>query len=198
MDCAGQAVWEPNIASADTVAVEAIVREYTGFVYRVAYSVLRHHQDAEDATQETFIRVLKHARELSEVRDRKTWLARIAWRIAVDKRRKMPEQSLDEAAEAGCELALSGAGAEQAAIAGNMRALLERMVESLPRDLREVVTLSTVEELSSAAAAQVLGIPEASVRTRLFRARQILKSKLLALEAQRQSRLGQEVTHERG
>lgn len=197
MDCAGQVVLERSIARADTLAVEAIVREYAGFVYRVAFSVLRNHHDAEDATQETFVRVLKHARELADVRDRKPWLARIAWRIAVDKRRRLPEQSLDEAAEAGIEFAVSGPGAEQAAVAENMRALLERMVESLPRDLREVVALSTVEELSSAEAAQVLGIPEASVRTRLFRARQMLKSKLLALHAQRERKLGQEVNHER-
>jgi len=195
MDCAGQVVLERDIASADAVAeLERVVREHARFVFRVAYSVLRNHHDAEDATQETFVRVLKHARELAAVRDRRLWLARIAWRISVDKRRKAPEQSLDEAAEAGLEFALPGPGAEQAAIAGNLRTLLERMIASLPAGLREVVTLSTVEEMSPLEIAQVLGIPEASARTRLFRARQLLKEKLLALDARK---TGPEVNHER-
>ena len=61
-----------------------------------------------------------------------------------------------------------------------MKALLERMIEALPPDLRQVVRLSTVEELSSADIGGVLGIPEASVRTRLFRARQLLREKMLS------------------
>lgn len=197
MDCAGQVVLERDIASADTVELERIVREHARFVYRVAYSVLRNHHDAEDATQETFVRVLKHADELAEVREVKLWLARIAWRIAVDRRRRPPEQSLDEAAEAGIELAQSGPGAEQAVITDNLMAVMERMIAALPRDLRDVVTLSTVEEMSGAAIAQVLRIPEASVRTRLFRARQMLKEKLLALDLRTRRKTGLEVNHER-
>ncbi len=197
MDCAGQVVLERHIASADTVELERIVREHARFVYRVAYSVLRNHHDAEDATQETFVRVLKHAHELAQVREVKLWLARIAWRIAVDYRRKVPEQSLDEAAEAGIELAQSASGAEQSVITENLMALMERMIAGLPRELRDVVTLSTVDELPGAAIAEILQIPEASVRTRLFRARQMLKEKLLALESQTRRKTGLEVNHGR-
>ncbi len=181
MDCAGQVVLERRIASADTIELERVVREHARFVYRVVYSVLRNHHDAEDATQETFVRVLKHVHELAGVRDVKPWLARIAWRIAVDHRRRLPEQSLDEAAEAGIELAQSSPGAEQTVITENLMAVMERMIAGLPRDLRDVVTLSTVEEMSGAAIAEVLRIPEASVRTRMFRARQILKEKLAGI-----------------
>jgi RNA polymerase sigma-70 factor (ECF subfamily) len=62
-----------------------------------------------------------------------------------------------------------------------MMSLLERLVSSLPRDLREALILSATEELTSAEISQVLGIPEGSVRTRLLRARQILREKLAAL-----------------
>lgn len=62
-----------------------------------------------------------------------------------------------------------------------MGALLERLIASLPTELREPLTLSTVEELSSPEIAEVLGIPEGSVRMRLMRARQILKEKLSAV-----------------
>lgn len=68
--------------------LEALVREHSRLVYRIAYSVLRRHHDAEDAAQETFMRVLRYRSKLADVRDAKTWLARIAWRVAVDRSRQ--------------------------------------------------------------------------------------------------------------
>src|SRR5579872_1778907 len=65
-------------------AIEALVREHSRLVFRIAYAVLRRHHEAEDATQETFMRVLKYSSKLSDVEDPKTWLARIGWRVAVD------------------------------------------------------------------------------------------------------------------
>src|SRR2546426_10840950 len=65
--------------------VESLVREYAGFVFRVVYSVLRDHHDAEDAAQETFLRVLRHRSELAGIREPKAWLARIAFRVALNK-----------------------------------------------------------------------------------------------------------------
>src|SRR5690242_15681357 len=66
-------------------AVEALVREHSRLIYRVAYAALRHHHEAEDATQETFVRVLRYGSKLDQVENPKTWLARIAWRVAVDR-----------------------------------------------------------------------------------------------------------------
>jgi RNA polymerase sigma factor (sigma-70 family) len=68
--------------------LEALVREHSRLVYRIAYAVLRRHHDAEDATQETFMRVLRYSSKLGAVEDPKTWLARIAWRVAVDRVRQ--------------------------------------------------------------------------------------------------------------
>ena len=65
--------------------LEALVREHSRLVYRIAYAVLRRHHDAEDATQETFMRMLRYRTKLSAVQDPKAWLARIAWRVAVDR-----------------------------------------------------------------------------------------------------------------
>src|SRR6266576_6861763 len=59
--------------------LDALVREHSRLVYRIAYAVLRRHHDAEDATQETFLRVLRYSSKLATVDDAKTWLARIAW-----------------------------------------------------------------------------------------------------------------------
>src|SRR5271169_5230622 len=65
--------------------LEGLVRQHSRLVYRIAYAVLRRHHDAEDATQETFLRVLRYSSKLAAVEDSKTWLARIAWRVSVDK-----------------------------------------------------------------------------------------------------------------
>ena len=74
-------------------------------------------------------------------------------------------------------------GAEQVVLERQLKELLGRMIAGLPRELREVVLLTTVQEMSSADVAEVLGIPEGSVRQRMFRARQILREKMLqALE----------------
>ena len=76
--------------------LEAAVREHARLVYRIAYSVLRNHHDAEDTTQETFVRVLQYRRKLEGVQDPKTWLARIAWRVAIERSKRRPEISLGE------------------------------------------------------------------------------------------------------
>ena len=62
--------------------LDALVREHAQLVFRIAYSVLRNHADAEDATQETFLRAVRHRAKLSEIQDPKAWLARIACWIA--------------------------------------------------------------------------------------------------------------------
>jgi RNA polymerase sigma-70 factor, ECF subfamily len=68
-----------TLARAGEDQLEIAIREHSRLVYRLAYSVLRNHHDAEDATQETFIRVLRYRKQLEGVRDPRTWLARIAW-----------------------------------------------------------------------------------------------------------------------
>src|ERR1039458_9797994 len=72
----------------EDAALESLVREHSRMVYRIAYAVLRSHHDAEDAAQETFLRVLRYSHKLATVENHKTWLARIAWRVAVDRSRQ--------------------------------------------------------------------------------------------------------------
>lgn len=162
---------------------EAVVREHSRVVYRVAYSVLRNHHDAEDATQETFIRCLRWWKRLDSTRDRRAWLARTAWRLALDRRPRHREVSLDDAAQTVSTLRATGAGVDEMAAHQQMEALLERLIATLPLELREPLMLSTVEDLTSPEIAEVLGIPDGSVRTRLMRARQILKEKLSVILA---------------
>jgi RNA polymerase sigma-70 factor (ECF subfamily) len=169
-------------APADTEddKLELAVREHARLVYRIAYSVLRNHHDAEDATQETFLRVLRYRRELGGVKEPKTWLARIAWRTAMDRRRKVNEIAFDEMTESNARLRSSEIPADALLLSGEISRVLQTLIVALPNKLRDPLTLSTVEEMTPTDIAAVLGINEAAVRSRLFRARQILREKLPA------------------
>jgi len=94
---AGQGIVDDAMVLAQTEEdqLELAVRQHARLVYRIAHSVLRNHHDAEDATQETFVRVLRAQRKLSTVDDPRKWIARIAWRVAVERRKKAPEVPLE-------------------------------------------------------------------------------------------------------
>jgi RNA polymerase sigma-70 factor (ECF subfamily) len=161
--------------------LEALVREHSRLVYRIAYAVLRRHHDAEDATQETFMRVLRYSSKLAAVEDPKTWLARIAWRVAVDRSRqrgRTREIPLEDPEKPIAEVASSTAPADETVHGSQISAVLARMIAALPEKLRQPLILSTIEEMSPREIAATLAINEAAVRSRVFRARQILREKL--------------------
>jgi len=158
--------------------LESAVRDHARLVYRVAYSILRNHHDAEDAVQETFMRALRHAKNLGEIQDIQAWLARIAWRIAVNRRPKTFRVALGDLEQASQELPSSEIQADEVVLGMQLSLLLEPMIAALPAKLRDPLLLATIEELSPRDIARVLGIGEAAVRSRLFRARQILREKL--------------------
>jgi RNA polymerase sigma-70 factor (ECF subfamily) len=153
-----------------------LVKQHARFVFRVAYSVLRNVHDAEDVVQETFLKVHR-ARSWESMVDEKAFLSRAAWRIAVDRLPNARTAVLD------FDVLSSGQDPEQAAIKADWSATIHRLIDALPVELRQPLALSTVEELNSQEIAQVMGIPEGTVRTRLMRARQVLKQKLGALMA---------------
>jgi RNA polymerase sigma-70 factor, ECF subfamily len=161
--------------------LELAVREHARLVYRIAYSVLRNHHDAEDVTQETFLRVLRYRRKLQGIREQRTWLARIAWRTAVERRPAANQVAFDEISVAVHHIRSSAAPADQVLLDAEMRQAVEKLMAALPEKLRDPLTLSTLEEMTPADIAEVLGLNEAGVRSRLFRARQILREKLTAL-----------------
>jgi RNA polymerase sigma-70 factor, ECF subfamily len=159
--------------------VERLVREHSRLVFRIAYSVVRNHADAEDIVQEVFLRVAKHGAK--DISDGKAWLARIAWRASVDRYRSARRQSQDEFDEQIHVPLVQAGGTESVAISRETLALLDRLIAALPKKEREALLLTSVEELSSTEAARVLGTSETSVRARVFRARQRLAEKLQKL-----------------
>jgi len=177
----GAATRDRNKAKRTDALIEALVREHSRLVYRIAYSVLRCCHDAEDATQETFMRVLRYSSKLADVENPKTWLARIAWRVAVDRSRRQQrtcEISFEDPERTVVEVASSAVAVDEALHGAQIGTVLESLIAALPSKLREPLILSTVEEMSQREVAATLEINEAAVRSRIFRARQILKGKL--------------------
>ncbi len=175
MEIADKAMHEQARRRAEEEALAALVSQYSGTLYRVAYSVLRNSADAEDAVQEAFLRVLRHRETLDEVRDQRVWLIRIVWNIVLDrKRRAKTRPETDDVAELARVLPAKGLSAEERAAAAEHHAHVLRCVEQLPAKERQVLMLSAFEELTSVEIAAVVGITESSVRSRLFRARNLM------------------------
>jgi RNA polymerase sigma-70 factor (ECF subfamily) len=175
MEIADRAVDDQARQHANDTAVAALVEQYATTLYRVAFSVLRNPSDAEDAVQEAFLRVLRHRESLDEVRDTRVWLIRIVWNIVLDrKRRAKTRPETDDVDELARVLPANGLSAEQRAAAAQHHAQVLACVDRLPPKERQVLTLSAFEELSSVEIAAVLGITESSVRSRLFRARNLM------------------------
>ena len=164
-----------------------LVERQWRFAYRVAWAMLRNAHDAEDAAQETFLKVFQ-ARAWRGIRDERAFVARVAWRAAMDRLRGLAvragapsaQHSADEALAA---VADAGRDPEQEAIAANETAALHRLIDSLPEELRQPLALST--EMNSREIAEAMGIAEGTVRTRLMRARAMLREKITAMEERR-------------
>lgn len=167
-------------ANAREARFATLVECHAQFVFRVAYSILRNASDSEDVVQETFLKLYRTG-AWESINDERAFLARAAWRIAVEKLAKRSKTGK----QAHLESASSDPNPEQAAIAANWNATVHMLLDSLPEELRQPLVLSTVEEMNSREIAKVLGIAEGTVRTRLMRARQILKEKLASLPGNR-------------
>uniref|UniRef100_A0A7V4XR92 RNA polymerase sigma factor n=1 Tax=Acidobacterium capsulatum TaxID=33075 RepID=A0A7V4XR92_9BACT len=162
-----------------TEAITALVEEYAATLYRVAYSVTRNVAEAEDAVQETFLRVLRHREKLPEIRDRRVWLVRIVWNVVLDKKRRAKTRpETDDITEHARSLRAAGFSADQQAISSQQYQRILALIDRLPPKERDAILLSAVEELSTAQAAAVLGTTESSIRSRIFRARRVLAEML--------------------
>lgn len=169
------AVHDETRQHAEDAALAALVDQYASTLYRVAFSVMRNASDAEDSVQEAFLRVLRHRETLGDIRDHRVWLIRIVWNIVLDrKRRAKTRPETDDVSELARILPTNEMSAEEVASAAQHHAHVLSCVDRLPAREREVMMLSAFEELSSVEIASVLGVTESSVRSRLFRARNLM------------------------
>ena len=177
--------WTVALASEHTSTPEtdltALVQTHASLLFRVAHSILRNRAEAEDIVQDVFVRVLEHDRkahrlELPAVRDHRVWLVRIAWNLAIDRRRRIRPDQMDE--QFAAALVARTAPADQALSDARQIAAVLREIERLPQSERHALLLSAIDELSISELSAVLNRTESAVRALLFRARARLRRRL--------------------
>ncbi|MGB9415102.1 MAG: sigma-70 family RNA polymerase sigma factor [Acidobacteriaceae bacterium] len=159
---------------ADEAAFQSFVERNLRFAFRVAWALLRNRSDADDVVQESFLRLYRR-RAWRGIDDERAYLARVVWRMARDRQRRPARE------EGGVEMDTITAtdhSPEAAAVSSSGIARIHRLIDTLPEELRQPLVLSTLEEMTSGQIGVALGIPEGTVRTRIQRARTLLKQKL--------------------
>jgi RNA polymerase sigma-70 factor (ECF subfamily) len=155
---------------------EARLADSSRLVFRVAYSVLRHREDAEDVAQEAFAKSYRAFRQLRDRERFRAWVVRMTFRMALDRqranrRRAAREQDRDHPAQM---VATASAAHDERERAEQ----LWRAIDELSEKLRLVVVLASIEGYNLREVGSLLGLPEGTVKSRLFLARQELKERL--------------------
>ena len=173
-------------ANGDQLAFEAIMRRHNRLLFRTARSILKSDAETEDALQEAYLRAWRALANFRAEAKLSTWLVRIVINESLGRLRRHGAQviPLDTAME--CSEHQTEAWMEddpdqrpdRVAMRGEVRRLMEARIDRLPDAFRTVFMLRAVEELSVEEIAVALDIPEATVRTRFFRARGLLREGL--------------------
>ena len=172
----------------DQRAFELVMRRHNRLLYRTARAILRDDAEAEDCVQEAYLQGFRSIAAFRGESKLSTWLTRIVVNQALGTMRKRKKQDSDISLDNVLDLDghVRGASAsvgepeqpEASALREEMRRILERNIDQLPSAFRTVFMLRALEEMSAQETAECLGIPEATVRTRFFRARSLLRESL--------------------
>jgi RNA polymerase sigma-70 factor (ECF subfamily) len=177
-----------RIAAGERDAFELLMRRYNRPLYRTARAILKDDAEAEDALQEAYLLAFRNLEKFRGDSALLTWLTRIVVNGAIARSRKTARTAQiiefggepdwdDESAEAAMDKD-AAQQPDEAAHRNEVRHLVEKKIDALPEAFRIVFMLRGVEELSVEETAASLGIPEATVRTRFFRARSMLRESL--------------------
>jgi RNA polymerase sigma-70 factor (ECF subfamily) len=168
-----------RVQSGETEAFDELMKRYAASIYKVTYSLTRNHADADDLSQETFIRAYRAISRFDEHYQFYTWVRRIAVNLCFNqlKRNKkfrfVPLPMGDGEAEA-----VDIADPQPQAADSGLRRDLDQALTKLPADQRAVFVLRVDEEMSYVEISQALGIPVGTVMSRLNRAREKLRELL--------------------
>jgi len=174
--------------AAASAEFEALMRQHNRMLFRTARAILHDDAEAEDALQDAYVLAYQAMGKFRGEAKVSTWLARIVANEALQRLRKskrrnaiVPLRSSDNVEEINeIPEGNMSKGPERSAERTEMRKLLEKRIDALPDAYRPVFMLRAVEELSVEATAEVLQIPAATVRSRFFRARSLLRESLAA------------------
>jgi RNA polymerase sigma-70 factor (ECF subfamily) len=177
-----------RIAGHDQAAFEVLTRRHNGRLFRVARAILKDDAEAEDALQDAYLDAYRHIDDFHGGARLSTWLTRIVINQALMRLRKHKRDRIvvpfgdgsgtepDQAeADVADERSESPPGAT---LRAEIRRALERRIDELPTAFRTVFVMREVEDMTVDETAECLSIPAATVRTRLFRARALLREAL--------------------
>lgn len=171
-----------QVLAGQTALFEVLMRRYNERVYRAARAIVKEDREAEDVMQQAYVNAYAHLRQFDGRAKFSTWLMRIAVHEAIARARKQGRYEPLDTEESGTLETLmptsSAPDPERQAFAREVGALLEAAVDTLPDGMREAFMLREVEGLSTAETAQVLGVTDDVVKTRLSRARAALRRDL--------------------
>jgi RNA polymerase sigma-70 factor (ECF subfamily) len=177
------------VAQGDHRAFESLMRRHNGKLFRVARAILKDDADAEEALQDAYLDAYRHMGDYAGAAKLETWLTRIVINQALMRLRKrkrdhviVPFAATDSTGHADRdEDAIPDTKVESPSstlFRGEIRRLLEQRIDELPTPFRVAFVMREVEEMSTEEIAECLAIPVATVRTRLFRARALLRQAL--------------------
>ena len=166
-DSLAETKWLSALADGDPKALGTLYEVYGERIFRYTFRMLGNRTDAEDATAETFLRVLRRSAELRADGAFRTWLFRIARNLCIDKMRqhKLLELPPDTQYQ----------GAEERA---TLRIAVQQALSELPLEYREPIVLCDLEEMAAKEAAEVLKVSVPALKSRLYRGRRALREKL--------------------
>jgi RNA polymerase sigma-70 factor, ECF subfamily len=167
-----------RVVGGDTAAFELLMRRHNGRVFRAIRAILRDEDEVEDAMQQSYLSAFTHLGDFGGRARFSTWLVRIAVNEALARLRRRKRVTLLDDEEAEEEPMATTRSPEEAASDIELRAFLDDAVDRLPLGFRAVFVMREVEQMSSGDTADALGIPEETVRTRLHRARGMLRDDL--------------------
>jgi RNA polymerase sigma-70 factor (ECF subfamily) len=174
-----------RLRAGDTGLYEVIMRRYNQRLFRIARTMLRSDDEAEDVMQEAYVRAYASLDQFAGKAKFSTWLTKISIHEALSRlqKRKRTQQGIggqngdDQMMEAVKSLELDP---EQQALRNEATSLLEQAVDALPDLYRSVFVLRTIEDMSTAETAACLDLTEEAVKVRLLRSRQMLRRELYA------------------
>lgn len=168
------------VLQGNTALFELLMRRHNERVYRTARAIVRDEEEAEDVMQQAYVNAFTHLRQFNGQAQFSTWLTRITVNesLARLRRRGRTRAFDDTGAIRDSEGPPARDNPEREAFAGELRVLLERAIDTLPRRLREVFVLRDVQGLSTAETAALLGLTADAVKTRLSRGRRALRRML--------------------
>lgn len=173
-----------RVRDGEKAQFEILMRRYNQRLYRIAPTILGDDAEAEDVMQQAYVNAYVHLDQFAERASFSTWLTKIAVYEALARSRRRGATKLQTVDESGedmmTHIQTRAPDPEHQAFATELRILLESAVDGLPEHLRLVFTLRQIEGLSTAETAQCLEISEENVKTRLHRARALLRDDLVA------------------